>query len=29
VALDMGIGDGSFRSPMAIIVIGGLITSTS
>lgn len=28
VALDMGIGDGSFRSPMAIIVIGGLITST-
>ncbi len=28
VALDMGLGDGSFRSPMAIVVIGGLITST-
>jgi multidrug efflux pump subunit AcrB len=28
VALDMGMGDGSFRSPMAIVVIGGLITST-
>jgi multidrug efflux pump subunit AcrB len=28
VALDMGVGDGSFRSPMAIVVIGGLITST-
>jgi len=28
VALDLGAGDGSFRSPMAIVVIGGLITST-
>jgi multidrug efflux pump subunit AcrB len=28
VALDLGIGDGSFRSPMSIVVIGGLITST-
>ncbi|MGC2164854.1 MAG: efflux RND transporter permease subunit [Gallionella sp.] len=28
VALDMGRGDGTFRSPMAIVVIGGLITST-
>jgi Cu/Ag efflux pump CusA len=28
VALDFGLGDGSFRSPMAIVVIGGLITST-
>ena len=28
VALDLGMGDGSFRSPMAIVVIGGLITST-
>jgi multidrug efflux pump subunit AcrB len=28
VALDLGVGDGSFRSPMAIVVIGGLITST-
>jgi multidrug efflux pump subunit AcrB len=28
VAMDMGVGDGSFRSPMAIVVIGGLITST-
>jgi Cu/Ag efflux pump CusA len=28
VALDLGKGDGSFRSPMAIVVIGGLITST-
>jgi multidrug efflux pump subunit AcrB len=28
VALDVGSGDGSFRSPMAIVVIGGLITST-
>jgi len=28
VALDMGMGDGSFRVPMAIVVIGGLITST-
>jgi len=28
VALDIGLGDGSFRSPMAIVVIGGLITST-
>jgi len=28
VALDIGTGDGSFRSPMAIVVIGGLITST-
>lgn len=28
VALDLGMGDGSFRSPMSIVVIGGLITST-
>jgi multidrug efflux pump subunit AcrB len=28
VAMDIGLGDGSFRSPMAIVVIGGLITST-
>lgn len=28
VALDLGSSDGSFRSPMAIVVIGGLITST-
>jgi len=28
VAMDLGLGDGSFRSPMAIVVIGGLITST-
>jgi Cu/Ag efflux pump CusA len=28
VALDLGLGDGSFRSPMAIVVIGGLISST-
>ncbi len=28
VALDLGLGDGSFRAPMAIVVIGGLITST-
>ena len=28
VALDLGMGDGSFRMPMAIVVIGGLITST-
>ena len=28
VALDLGTGDGSFREPMAIVVIGGLITST-
>jgi multidrug efflux pump subunit AcrB len=28
VALDFGMGDGSFRTPMAIVVIGGLITST-
>jgi multidrug efflux pump subunit AcrB len=28
VALDLGMGDGTFRSPMAIVVIGGLITST-
>jgi multidrug efflux pump subunit AcrB len=28
VALDIGTGDGSFRSPMSIVVIGGLITST-
>ncbi|HEU0187516.1 MAG TPA: efflux RND transporter permease subunit [Gallionellaceae bacterium] len=28
VALDLGMGDGSFRSPMATVVIGGLITST-
>jgi multidrug efflux pump subunit AcrB len=28
VALDLGMGDGSFRAPMSIVVIGGLITST-
>ena len=28
VALDLGAGDNSFRSPMAVVVIGGLITST-
>ncbi len=28
VALDFGAGDNTFRSPMAIVVIGGLITST-
>jgi len=28
VALDLASGDGSFRAPMAIVVIGGLITST-
>ncbi len=28
VAMDLGMGDGSFRAPMAIVVIGGLITST-
>jgi len=28
VALDIGMGDGSFRAPMSIVVIGGLITST-
>jgi multidrug efflux pump subunit AcrB len=28
VALDLGASDGSFRSPMSIVVIGGLITST-
>ncbi len=28
VALDIGMGDGTFRSPMSIVVIGGLITST-
>jgi multidrug efflux pump subunit AcrB len=28
VAMDLGMGDGSFRSPMAIVVIGGLISST-
>ncbi len=28
VALDFGSGDGTFRAPMAIAVIGGLITST-
>ena len=27
-ALEWGASDGSFRSPMAIVVIGGLITST-
>jgi multidrug efflux pump subunit AcrB len=27
-ALDLGTGDNSFRSPMSIVVIGGLITST-
>jgi multidrug efflux pump subunit AcrB len=28
IALEMGEADGSFRSPMAIAVIGGLVTST-
>jgi multidrug efflux pump subunit AcrB len=28
VALALGAGDGSFRSPMAVSVIGGLLTST-
>jgi len=28
VALDLGAGDNTFRSPMSIVVIGGLITST-
>jgi multidrug efflux pump subunit AcrB len=28
VALTLGTGDGSFRSPMAVSVIGGLLTST-
>jgi multidrug efflux pump subunit AcrB len=28
IALQLGSGDGSFRAPMAIAVIGGLITST-
>lgn len=28
VALSLGAGDGSFRSPMAVSVIGGLLTST-
>ncbi len=28
VALQLGASDGSFRSPMAIVVIGGLVTST-
>lgn len=28
IALDLGEGDGTFRAPMAIAVIGGLITST-
>ncbi len=28
VALDMGRGDGTFRSRMAIVVVGGLISST-
>ncbi|HEY5995249.1 MAG TPA: efflux RND transporter permease subunit, partial [Gallionellaceae bacterium] len=28
VALDLGAGDNTFRSPMAVVVIGGLITST-
>jgi multidrug efflux pump subunit AcrB len=28
VALDLGTGYGSFRSPMAIVVIDGSITST-
>ncbi|NCN23127.1 MAG: efflux RND transporter permease subunit, partial [Gallionella sp.] len=28
VALQLGASAGSFRSPMAIVVIGGLITST-
>ena len=28
IALSLGSGDGSFRSPMAVAVIGGLLTST-
>ena len=28
IALAWGAGDGSFRSPMAVAVIGGLLTST-
>jgi len=28
VALNIGLGDNTFRAPMAIVVIGGLITST-
>jgi hypothetical protein len=28
IALGLGAADGSFRSPMAVAVIGGLITST-
>jgi multidrug efflux pump subunit AcrB len=28
VAMALGSGDGSFRSPMAVSVIGGLLTST-
>ena len=28
IALELGSGDGSFRSPMAVAVIGGLLTST-
>ena len=28
IAFSMGSGDGSFRSPMAVAVIGGLLTST-
>jgi multidrug efflux pump subunit AcrB len=28
IALEWGSGDGSFRSPMAVSVIGGLLTST-
>jgi hypothetical protein len=28
IALGLGVADASFRSPMAIAVIGGLITST-
>ncbi len=28
VAMSLGAGDGSFRSPMAVSVIGGLLTST-
>ena len=28
IAFALGAGDGSFRSPMAVAVIGGLLTST-
>jgi multidrug efflux pump subunit AcrB len=28
IAMEWGSGDGSFRSPMAVSVIGGLLTST-